>query len=458
MRISESTIKAAISHPDIPIQVCAANYFKNSFSTDPEIATLILNQLSDDGIEFDQIGLINKIANLYLTDENIGTLIKHLSIEPNGFLRIRSGICKELIRTDRNQFLDRYQEIIDSRNFNHAMLDGFKRRKELLAYDELRCWKELEDYCMQRTAYLSAISDEDVCYVELELAWCFADAIVRLGWNCEERILSILSQDLVDNKTENGMDATGLEFLQDVAVYITGLLKMESMVPILVSRMCKNEDSELLEMVEVESLIKIGTPEVVDLIARNYPVSNEEFQFHSKDILENIKTDHACNTCRQLLAIVDKLDCRYDLAEAMLNHFETDAIEFGRELVLANKQDVASEFVRESLIQCCTIMDQSFPEFDEVLNMVNEDGHGDGHDYEYSFDGGFGGGLNEEEMMKMFQPQNDYFSSQPMTDVGVSTADQSQIPIAGKTFKAGRNDSCPCGSGKKFKKCCMNHG
>ncbi len=23
-------------------------------------------------------------------------------------------------------------------------------------------------------------------------------------------------------------------------------------------------------------------------------------------------------------------------------------------------------------------------------------------------------------------------------------------------FKAGRNDPCPCGSGKKYKKCCLN--
>ena len=449
MRISESKIKEAISHPGISIQNCAAKYFKNSFSTDPEIATLILNQLSDDGIEFNQLGLINKIANLNLTDENIGTLIKHLNIEPNDFLRIRSTICKELIRTDRNQFLDRYQEIIDSRNFNHAMLDGFKRRKELLDYDESRCWKELEDYCMQRTAYLSAISDEDLCYVELELAWCFADVIVRYGWNCKERILSILSQELVDNKTENGMDAFGLVFLQDVAVYIVGLLKMESMVPILVSRMCKNENSEILYIVEVESLLRIGTPEVIDLIARNYPVSNEEFQFHSKDILENIKTDHACNTCRQLLAIADKLDCRYDLAEAMLNHFEPDAIEFGRELVLANKEDVASEFVRESLLDCCVIMDQFFPEFDEVWDMENGDESGD-----------------EEELIKLLQQQleykfqmhEDFFAPQPIIGTSISASGQSLVPKTEISFKAGRNEPCPCGSGKKFKKCCIHHG
>jgi uncharacterized protein YecA (UPF0149 family) len=28
-------------------------------------------------------------------------------------------------------------------------------------------------------------------------------------------------------------------------------------------------------------------------------------------------------------------------------------------------------------------------------------------------------------------------------------------PIQRATGKIGRNDSCPCGSGKKFKKCCL---
>jgi len=28
-------------------------------------------------------------------------------------------------------------------------------------------------------------------------------------------------------------------------------------------------------------------------------------------------------------------------------------------------------------------------------------------------------------------------------------------PTAPKTIKLGRNDPCPCGSGKKYKKCCL---
>ena len=33
-----------------------------------------------------------------------------------------------------------------------------------------------------------------------------------------------------------------------------------------------------------------------------------------------------------------------------------------------------------------------------------------------------------------------------------------ETPYVRGTQKVGRNDPCPCGSGKKFKKCCMGKG
>ncbi|MDJ0685771.1 MAG: SEC-C metal-binding domain-containing protein [Alphaproteobacteria bacterium] len=32
---------------------------------------------------------------------------------------------------------------------------------------------------------------------------------------------------------------------------------------------------------------------------------------------------------------------------------------------------------------------------------------------------------------------------------------QGQAPAASQTPRVGRNDPCPCGSGKKFKHCCL---
>ncbi|WP_026016950.1 SEC-C metal-binding domain-containing protein, partial [Catenovulum agarivorans] len=33
---------------------------------------------------------------------------------------------------------------------------------------------------------------------------------------------------------------------------------------------------------------------------------------------------------------------------------------------------------------------------------------------------------------------------------------QNSVPVSSLTTKVGRNDPCPCGSGKKYKKCCLH--
>jgi uncharacterized protein YecA (UPF0149 family) len=40
-------------------------------------------------------------------------------------------------------------------------------------------------------------------------------------------------------------------------------------------------------------------------------------------------------------------------------------------------------------------------------------------------------------------------------DVGDSAYEPPQKPFIRLEEKVGRNDPCPCGSGKKFKKCCL---
>ena len=59
--------------------------------------------------------------------------------------------------------------------------------------------------------------------------------------------------------------------------------------------------------------------------------------------------------------------------------------------------------------------------------------------------------------MQFFRPAektlslDEYLEIEPL---GLSSIDQTIAPIRRPTPKIGRNEPCPCGSGKKFKKCC----
>lgn len=48
------------------------------------------------------------------------------------------------------------------------------------------------------------------------------------------------------------------------------------------------------------------------------------------------------------------------------------------------------------------------------------------------------------------------FIGEKSESLGISFPEIIKIPIQSKKEKVGRNDPCPCGSGKKYKKCCLN--
>jgi uncharacterized protein YecA (UPF0149 family) len=63
--------------------------------------------------------------------------------------------------------------------------------------------------------------------------------------------------------------------------------------------------------------------------------------------------------------------------------------------------------------------------------------------------------LSERRLMELFRQQIDEMAAavaEPPEPLG-QAPDEPPIPIVERSSKPGRNDPCPCGSGKKYKKC-----
>ena len=70
--------------------------------------------------------------------------------------------------------------------------------------------------------------------------------------------------------------------------------------------------------------------------------------------------------------------------------------------------------------------------------------------------------IREETIRRLFlvqvRPQQEIRREKVAKETGTTAAGQSQVkqaPVRSATKKVGPNDPCPCGSGKKYKKCCM---
>ncbi len=67
--------------------------------------------------------------------------------------------------------------------------------------------------------------------------------------------------------------------------------------------------------------------------------------------------------------------------------------------------------------------------------------------------------LTEDEALEQEKLRKEFFAAESRKEVN-DQMDQRLAELKGETLvrriKIGRNHACPCGSGKKFKKCCIS--
>ena len=142
---------------------------------------------------------------------------------------------------------------------------------------------------------------------------------------------------------------------------------------------------------------------------------------------------------------------RRQLAESLLRQFAHEGIEVAWQLLAGRDLDFDSRGLRNCLLETCTLTGERFPEYDEWLATEKAE--------------------KAEHWKRIKELEGDpqglmMFALEKLT--GKKTPDVAKAkppvlpsprpPLARKSElkqKVGRNDPCPCGSGKKFKTCCM---
>jgi hypothetical protein len=144
-----------------------------------------------------------------------------------------------------------------------------------------------------------------------------------------------------------------------------------------------------------------------------------------------MRTDRAVSKCQELLEQEKDGQVRVNLLAGLLGGFCSEGIEPARKLTLSGNHKLRSE-----LVAVATLMGLPFAELETFRAAARK------HDEE------------EDRRAKLLAsgpaepPEAKAASFDNLLAPGPSA------PIVGKK-EAGRNDPCPCGSGKKYKKCCM---
>ncbi len=253
-----------------------------------------------------------------------------------------------------------------------------------------------------------------------------------------------------------------MKWMEPLMVDLAGLLHARAAVPILVAKL--RQDDDILASNSEKALIRIGSDEAVTAIADQYAAAERHFQLYAAGVMEDIHSDLAAEKCVSLLVQEKERFIQRRLAEAALFQFAYGEIEPIRQMVLTQRLDGELRLLRDFLVETCEIMGERFPEYGQWQAAGERDREEHRRQLEEV------SGDPQRMLLFAMEKMKDYYSGDedeeespkprlPPKQPGLGPADIGKIlsPLnPGEAARhVGRNDLCPCGSGKKFNKCCL---
>ena len=447
MRLPESKIKEAILHPEANIRERAVRYFNESFSRDASLMPLVIEAVERYGRE-GAYSLIGSSTNLPQTEETLSWIIDELKDErSDSYENYRYNLWRVLHQTDPVLLAPRKTELLEIFPAGQSFHEILEKRIEFLSWDEATCWQKLEEICE---------AGKDVDYankVDWESADQILEALARIGGQSEQRIFSVLSVEITE------FENNPMVWMEPLMVQLAGMLRLESAIPLLMQKFHIDADI-LLEKCQ-KALIRIGTDQVVMAIADAYDNAEEHLRLYATTVLENIHTDLAASVSLRFFGLEKTSHIKREMAHAALNHFNSEAIEPVRQYLLSKKIKGELCHLRDYLVETCTIMGERFPEVEkwradekrekeEHQRTLREIGDDPKALLAWSL-----GKLSELSSADEDEPEPEPKKSVLPLQRSVPTDSLLSFDTEAHHEKVGRNDPCPCGSGKKFKKCCL---
>ncbi len=424
MRLSEFKIKDTILHPDQEVRAMAVQYFADCFSQDKAVMPLFIQSV-------DKYGWQNAVAcfalrkGLVQTDDTLlwvlGELSKAEDID-EGWQKYTLVLLDLLTQTDAHLLSKHHSAILNIEGFALKVRESVLERIRLLNADPDACWAELQNFCEQNK------SKQYINEVNLPHANRLVEAIARSGERYTKKVLSILTEQ-VEDYTNNPM-----MWLEYLTVRLAGEMRLEAAVPMIVKIL--HEDDDLLHEEGEWALWKIGTDDVVEAVCADYAQADWSYRLFANSVLECIHSDLTVTKCLEFLPKEEDADLRVWLGQALLRQFSFEGIEPLRQVILKGPLDDPEMLgLREDLLTSCKLMEVTIPEFDQWTEESKHDEEQRKNYYAEKF--GKLSGDRDEDDYELFED------------------DYEEPPSSSKKQKIGRNDPCPCGSGKKFKKCCL---
>jgi uncharacterized protein YchJ len=440
MRLSEDVIKQGILHPEQEVRTGAVLYFSRSYTADDSIMPLAIQAIEQHGWDkaFDVAACITGLA---LNDATLSWVLAQLQHEdakkpdPYGW-PARWYTLNSLLSNADAELLSRHKRaILDVKGLDDEVLEIVGERIDLLTAGDDFCWRELEKFCV------ASKSIEDISEVDLDYAYALCEAIGRENEKHAERILSISGEKVED------LESSPRVWMEAFAVRMAGEMRLDAAVPLIIAKLKEGgEEADWLREQCETALVKIGGDATLSAVAEMFRQGDRHLRMAACNVLQHVHSDLAVATALEFLPREEDSTIRAFLAAGLASHLAFEAIEPIRQIVRDGTYDASDADLKRDVVVAATLMDVEFPERERWKAEVKQKRlELENKRLEQQ--------LREEvhrlkskvkklerqkrRLLRQRTEQNEYEDKEPPKE------------------RIGRNDPCPCGSGKKFKKCCL---
>ena len=424
MRLSAEHVKQGIVHPERAVRDCALRYFSESFSDDPGVMPLAIQAIEAHGWDsaFEYHHFLDHLAQ---TDETLLWLTDRLNKMGRPRTHEQAELCHRLAsvisHADVGLLMKHEQSILGLEGLEAWYRDAIADRLRLMTLDTDHCWRELEGLCRQHkgAGYINEFPTGD--------AFRLCEAIARDG-DYADRVLFILSEKIDD--CENNPMA----WMECFAARLAGDMRLGAAVPLLVTKL-KDDGGDLLNEECQRSFVMVGTDAAVEAICQDFAAAPWHYQLYASSALADIRSDLVVARCLDLLDQEQSGEMvEANLIRAVLQNFSAGGIERGRQYTLTGDTEVRTE-----LLAAAILTGVSFPELEE-----------------WTADEGRAVQDRRQRREMPFAPAQKLRPQSGPPPASRDLASPAPASPITRREKIGRNDPCPCGSGRKYKKCCMN--
>ena len=432
-------------HEDEQVAELAAARFRGAPDATSDAAERLWEKIDQRGSVANSLLLVRVLQHLPQTPATIGRALDAIPLAPDEDLR--AWLEQVLFKID-SDLLDRlHEQVLTRPTLSEDLRAHLRDRLRLrdLSFEPL--WSELSSAASERRDREQNGGGEDD----------------EVDFRRDDRIVQELARrfprEAGDRAHATLADPDADGWLQLACIDLIGYSGHRDSVDLLLQQYLT--DGDMMWEAASGALARLVDGETVAKVESFYRANFADTRISVAGALSDMRHPAAEAALVRLLPDETHLTERTVLASGLAEMCTTDGVELLRDVVVQKSFDLSYAPIDEMFLALCTIVGREFPENDELRRRISDTAarkreirsaharmlHMSPAKYEELL-----AKLNEASALIERMQDHPAVPGKPDASHEVDVV----LPIRRDAPKVGRNDRCPCGSGKKYKKCCMN--